>query len=215
MTDVLASYLQGAWWTPRPAGASDAAVVCDASTGAEICRVITEGIDLAAAVAYAREVGQASLGAVTFHQRALLLKQFAQALAARKEELYALSARAGATARDAAVDVDGGIGVLFTYSSKGRRELPNAQVVLDGPVETLSKDGSFLGRHVFTRLPGVAVQINAFNFPVWGRSRSSHPPSSRASRRSSSPRPRPRTSPRRGCGSSPTRACCPAAPSNW
>lgn len=168
MTDVLASYLQGAWWTPRSADARDAAVVRDASTGAEICRVSTKGIDLAAAVAYAREVGQESLGAVTFHQRALLLKQFAQALTARKEELYALSARAGATARDAAVDIDGGIGVLFTYSSKGRRELPNAQVVLDGPVEVLSKDGSFLGRHVFTRLPGVAVQINAFNFPVWG-----------------------------------------------
>lgn len=168
MTDVLASYLQGAWWAPRPADAADAAVVRDASTGAEICRVSTAGIDLAGAVAYAREVGQASLGALTFHQRALLLKQFAQALTARKDELYALSARAGATARNAAVDVDGGIGVLFTYSSKGRRELPNAQVVLDGPVETLSKDGSFLGRHVFTRLPGVAVQINAFNFPVWG-----------------------------------------------
>ncbi|MDF2555526.1 MAG: phenylacetic acid degradation bifunctional protein PaaZ, partial [Microbacterium sp.] len=65
-------------------------------------------------------------------------------------------------------DIDGGIGVLFTYSSKGRRELPNAQVYLDGPVEPLSKDGSFLGRHIYTRLPGVAVQINAFNFPMWG-----------------------------------------------
>ena len=58
--------------------------------------------------------------------------------------------------------------MLFTYSSKGRRELPNAQVYVDGPVEPLSKDGSFLGRHIYTRLPGVAVQINAFNFPVWG-----------------------------------------------
>ena len=70
--------------------------------------------------------------------------------------------------RDALSDVDGGIGVLFTYSSKGRRELPNAKVYLDGAVEPLSKDGSFLGRHVYTRLPGVAVQINAFNFPMWG-----------------------------------------------
>ena len=69
---------------------------------------------------------------------------------------------------DSLSDVDGGIGVLFTYSSKGRRELPNAQVYLDGPIEPLSKDGSFLGRHVYTRLPGVAVQINAFNFPMWG-----------------------------------------------
>src|SRR5690606_27198058 len=66
------------------------------------------------------------------------------------------------------VDVDGGIGVLFSYSSKGRRELPNSQVYVDGALEPLSKDGSFLGRHVYTRLSGVAVQINAFNFPVWG-----------------------------------------------
>ena len=70
--------------------------------------------------------------------------------------------------RDSLSDVDGGIGVLFTYSSKGRRELPNSKVYVDGPVEPLSKDGSFLGQHVYTRLPGVAVQINAFNFPMWG-----------------------------------------------
>ena len=98
----------------------------------------------------------------------MLLKEFALALTDRKQELYDLSKRAGATVRDSLSDVDGGIGVLFTYSSKGRRELPNARVYLDGPVEPLSKDGSFLGRHVYTRLPGVAVQINAFNFPMWG-----------------------------------------------
>src|SRR5690606_7152588 len=109
-----------------------------------------------------------SLGQLTFHQRAVLLKRFAVALSERKEELYELSMRAGSTRRDSLSDVDGGIGVLFTYSSKGRRELPNAQMHLDGPVEPLSKDGSFLGRHVYTRLPGVAVQINAFNFPMWG-----------------------------------------------
>ena len=166
MTDVLPSYLRDAWWAP----ASDAAatVVRDASTGAEVARVSTAGIDLAAVLAHARTVGQESLGALTFHERAMLLKRFALALTARKEELYELSKRAGATVRDSLSDVDGGIGVLFAYSSKGRRELPNAQVYLDGPVEPLSKDGSFLGRHVYTRLPGVAVQINAFNFPVWG-----------------------------------------------
>ena len=110
-----------------------------------------------------------SLGELTFHQRALLLKALAQALTERKQELYDLSARAGATRADCRIDVDGGIGALFTYASKGRRELPNSRmVVLDGPVENLSKDGSFLGRHIYTRLPGVAVQINAFNFPVWG-----------------------------------------------
>ena len=89
-------------------------------------------------------------------------------LTERKDELYALSTRTGATKNDSWVDIDGGIGVLFTYSSKGRRELPNAKVYVDGAVEALSKDGSFLGQHIYTRLPGVAVQINAFNFPVWG-----------------------------------------------
>lgn len=163
---ILPSYLQDRWWAPEPG--AEAAEVLDASTGEVVTRVSTAGIDLAGAIACARTTGQASLGALTFHQRALLLKEFAIALTARKDELYELSKRAGATVRDSLSDVDGGIGVLFTYSSKGRRELPNAQVYLDGPAEPLSKDGSFLGRHVYTRLPGVAVQINAFNFPMWG-----------------------------------------------
>ncbi len=163
---ILPSYLRDAWWEPR--SEEEVAEVHDASTGALVARVGTAGIDLAAAIEHARTVGRASLGALTFHQRALLLKRFAQALTERKEELYALSAHAGATRADSWIDVDGGIGALFTYSSKGRRELPNAQLLLDGPPEQLAKDGSFLGRHVYTRLPGVAVQINAFNFPVWG-----------------------------------------------
>lgn len=170
MTDILPSYLRDAWWTPSPESVAsrEPVAVRDASTGEIVTHVSTDGIDLAGAIEYARTVGQRSLGELTFHQRALLLKQFGVALTARKEELYELSKRAGATVRDSLSDVDGGIGVLFTYSSKGRRELPNAQVYLDGPVEPLSKDGSFLGRHVYTRLPGVAVQINAFNFPMWG-----------------------------------------------
>ncbi|TDN91702.1 phenylacetic acid degradation bifunctional protein PaaZ [Microbacterium sp. BK668] len=168
MTDFLPSYLQGQWWTPGADAGAQGAAVRDPSTGELIATVGAEGADLAGALQYARTVGQASLGALTFHQRALLLKEFALALTDRKQELYDLSKRAGATQRDSLSDVDGGIGVLFTYSSKGRRELPNGMVYLDGPVEPLSKDGSFLGRHVYTRLPGVAVQINAFNFPVWG-----------------------------------------------
>ncbi|WP_461474411.1 phenylacetic acid degradation bifunctional protein PaaZ [Microbacterium sp. HJ5] len=166
MTEILPSYVRGAWWTP--ADASSAVAVADASTGETVARISTEGLDLAAVMDFARTTGQRSLGELTFHQRALLLKQFAIALTERKQDLYDLSKRAGATERDSLNDVDGGIGVLFTYSSKGRRELPNGQVYLDGPVEPLSKDGSFLGRHVYTRLPGVAVQINAFNFPMWG-----------------------------------------------
>ncbi|WP_223586858.1 phenylacetic acid degradation bifunctional protein PaaZ [Microbacterium sp. OVT16B] len=166
MTEYLSSYVNGEWWTPSsPARATD---VRDASTGELVTRVSTEGLDLAGALEFARTTGQRSLAALTFHQRAVLLKQFALALTARKDELYALSSRTGATKVDSWVDIDGGIGVLFSYSGKGRRELPNGTVHVDGPVEPLSKDGSFLGRHVYTTLPGVAVQINAFNFPVWG-----------------------------------------------
>lgn len=162
----LPSYVNGAWWAPE--SDPDAVIVRDASTGEEITRVSTKGLDLAGAVAYARETGQRSLGTLTFHQRAMVLKNLAIALNDRREELYALSERSGSTRRDSLSDIDGGIGVLFTYSSKARRELPAGKVVLDGPIEPLSKDGSFLGRHVHTRLPGVAVQINAFNFPMWG-----------------------------------------------
>ena len=166
MTEILPSYLQGSWWSPD--ADAEAIEVRDASTGEIVARVSTDGIDLAAALAYARTAGQASLGELTFHQRAVRLKQLALALTERKAELYEISSRTGATAQDSWVDIDGGIGVLFAYSSKGRRELPNAKVYVDGAVENLSRDGSFLGRHIYTRLPGVAVQINAFNFPVWG-----------------------------------------------
>lgn len=162
----LPSYVNGSWWTP--ADDPDAAIVRDASTGDEIVCVSTKGLDLAAAVAYARREGRASLGALTFPERAMVLKNLAIALNERRDELYALSERSGSTRRDSLSDIDGGIGVLFTFSSKARRELPAGTVVLDGPIEPLSKDGSFLGRHVYTRLSGVAVQINAFNFPMWG-----------------------------------------------
>ena len=163
---VVPSFVCGRWWTPADSAGST--FVRDASTGEAIASVSTDGIDLAAAVDYARTRGQASLGGLTFHQRALKLKELAQYLNGVRDDLYAVSARSGATRGDSMVDIDGGIGVLFSYGSKGRRELPNAQVYIDGPVEVLSKDGSFLGQHIYTRLPGVAVQINAFNFPVWG-----------------------------------------------
>lgn len=166
MTAILPSFVSGSWWTPDTEnGARD---VRDASTGEVVTRVSTKGLDLAAALAYARTVGQKSLAELNFHERAMLLKQFGLALTERKDELYELSKRSGSTKRDSLSDIDGGIGVLFTYSGKGRREMPAGQVYLDGPVESLAKDGSFLARHIYTRLPGVAVQINAFNFPMWG-----------------------------------------------
>ncbi|GAB3517300.1 phenylacetic acid degradation bifunctional protein PaaZ [Arthrobacter monumenti] len=166
--ETVPSFVEDAWWTPEDDVAAAGAEVRDASTGDLLARVSTEGLDLAAAVHYGRTVGQTSLGELTFHQRALKLKELAKYLNDQRDYFYRLSAQTGATKVDSLVDIDGGIGVLFTFGSKGRRELPNSQVVIDGPAEQLSKDGSFFGEHIYTRIPGVAVQINAFNFPVWG-----------------------------------------------
>ena len=165
--ETVPSFVMDSWWTPET-GAGEGVPVRDASTGEVLAKVSSEGLDLAAVVDYGRTVGQRELGTLTFHQRSLKLKELAQYLNGRREEFYAYSFQTGATKIDSMVDIDGGIGVLFTFGSKGRRELPNAQVVVDGPSEMLSKDGSFIGEHIFTRIPGVAVQINAFNFPVWG-----------------------------------------------
>ncbi len=118
--------------------------------------------------AHARDVGGPALRAMTFHERAAALKAMAKMLGEHKDEFYALSARTGATQRDSMVDIDGGIGTVFAIASKGTRELPNDTVVLDGQPERLGREGTFLGQHVYTSRPGVAVQINAFNFPVWG-----------------------------------------------
>lgn len=163
---LVPSFFQNSWWTPSTPGTGTS--VLDANTGETLATVDSNGLDLAAMVDYGRTVGQRELGKLTLHERALKLKELAQFLNERREELYEISYRTGATKIDSMVDIDGGIGVLFTFSSKGRRELPNSNVILDGPMEVLSRDGSFAGEHIFTRIPGVAAQINAFNFPVWG-----------------------------------------------
>ncbi|GAA5084926.1 oxepin-CoA hydrolase/3-oxo-5,6-dehydrosuberyl-CoA semialdehyde dehydrogenase [Thermocatellispora tengchongensis] len=162
----LSSYVGGSWHTPQDEGAP----LHDAVTGEEVARISSTGIDFAAALAYGRSTGSPALRALSFHQRAALLKALASHLREHREELYALSLRTGATLGDSKFDVDGGIGVLFSYGSKGRRELPGGAgaVLLDGPAEPLGKGGSFAGRHLYAPLRGVAVQINAFNFPVWG-----------------------------------------------
>jgi oxepin-CoA hydrolase / 3-oxo-5,6-dehydrosuberyl-CoA semialdehyde dehydrogenase len=166
---LVSSFISDEWWTPEPSAVvGHATTVRDASTGEALFQVSAEGLDLASVVAHGRTVGQRELGRLTFHQRALRLKELAQFLRAHREPLYELALSTGATKLDNRVDIDGGIGVLFTFASKGRRELPNAQIIVDGPSEALSKDGSFIGEHIYSRIPGVAVQINAFNFPVWG-----------------------------------------------
>ncbi|SJN41674.1 Aldehyde dehydrogenase, PaaZ [Microbacterium esteraromaticum] len=160
---LVPSFVEGRWWQP-----TTGTEVRDAATGTPVALVGAEGLDVAAAVKYARGVGQASLGSFTFHQRALILKALGAHLNESKTELYELSSNTGATARDSMVDIDGGIGVLFTYASKGRRELPNSTTLVDGAAEGLSRDGSFGGQHLYSRVSGVAFQVNAFNFPVWG-----------------------------------------------
>jgi oxepin-CoA hydrolase/3-oxo-5,6-dehydrosuberyl-CoA semialdehyde dehydrogenase len=160
----LRSYVSGAWHTPDAEGTP----LHDAVTGEEIARISSDGVDMGAALRHGREVGGPALRELTFHQRAALLKALGSYLREHRDELYALSARSGATRTDSLVDVDGGIGVLLGYASKGRRELPNDTVYVDGGVEPLGRGGTFVGQHVCTPLRGVAVQINAFNFPVWG-----------------------------------------------
>jgi len=161
---LLRSYVGGRWHTAT----EDGMPLHDAVTGEEVARVSSVGVDMAAALEYGRRTGGPSLRELTFHQRAALLKVLASHLMERKGELYELSARTGATRGDSRFDVDGGIGALFSYSSKGRRELPNDTVLVEGNVEPLGKGGTFVGQHILTPMRGVAVQINAFNFPVWG-----------------------------------------------
>ncbi len=164
MATVLRSYVSGKWSDP----ADDGRPVLDAVTGEEVARVSSAGIDMGAALDYGRSAGGPALRELTFHQRAALLKSLALLLREHRQELYALSARTGATLGDSKFDIDGGIGVLQSYASKAKRELPNDTVLPEGPVEPLGRAGTFVGQHILTPLRGIAVQINAFNFPVWG-----------------------------------------------
>jgi oxepin-CoA hydrolase / 3-oxo-5,6-dehydrosuberyl-CoA semialdehyde dehydrogenase len=160
----LQSYVGGAWQSGRDNGVA----MRDATTGDVIAQASSAGIDFAAVLAHARDVGGPSLRAMTFHERAGLLRALAKRLSELKEEFYALSYRTGATKNDSMIDIDGGIGTVFVFAGKGSRELPNARVYLDGNVESLSKAGNFVGQHLYVSREGAAVHINAFNFPVWG-----------------------------------------------
>ncbi|MBA4084336.1 MAG: phenylacetic acid degradation bifunctional protein PaaZ [Kytococcus sp.] len=164
MSETLQSYVAGRW----VAGSGEGREVRDAVTGETVTRVTSEGIDLGAAVAHARTKGGRALRAMTFHERAAALKAAAAAVQEGKDRLYELSARAGCTTRDAAVDVDGGIGTAMVYSSLGRKGLPDGTVIVEDDFIQLGKEGVFGGRHVLTSPHGISLQINAFNFPVWG-----------------------------------------------
>ena len=158
------NYVSGGWY----GAAGGLQSVASAVTGNPVAELGSDGVDFRQMAEHARQVGGPALRAMTFHARARMLKGLAEAIIARKEELYELSAHTGATRTDGWVDIEGGAGTLFAYASKGRRELPDDTILLDGPVEGLSKRGTFVGQHVYTSLQGVAVHINAFNFPCWG-----------------------------------------------
>lgn len=160
----LQNFAQGQWVNGTGAGTD----LFHAVTGDKVAEAGSGGLDFAGMLTYAREVGGPPLRRLTFHQRALMLKEMAKYLGERKDALYALSSATGATKADSWIDIDGGIGTFFVYASKGRRELPNESFFVDGAVEALSKSGTFVGRHICVPLEGVAVHINAFNFPVWG-----------------------------------------------
>jgi oxepin-CoA hydrolase / 3-oxo-5,6-dehydrosuberyl-CoA semialdehyde dehydrogenase len=161
---ILPSYVRGAWHSARDGGVA----LRDATTGEFIADASSTGIDFGAVLRHAREVGGPQLRALTFHERASMLRAMAKRLAELKEEFYALSYRTGATRGDSMIDIDGGIGTVFAFAGKGSRELPNARVYVDGDLEGLSKTGSFVGQHIYVSREGAAVHINAFNFPVWG-----------------------------------------------
>ena len=159
----LESYAAGRW-----VAGEGGDTILHAITGAPVCVVSSKGVDYKAMLDHGRKVGGPALRALTFHERALRLKALAQYLMERKESYYEISRATGATRSDSWVDIEGGIMTLFAYSSKGRKELPNQRFLLDGAPEMLSKNGTFVGVHICTPLEGVAVHINAYNFPCWG-----------------------------------------------
>lgn len=160
----LLNYALDDWYR----ASSGHAEIHSAVTGETVATTGSRGLDFRAMLDHARNVGGPALRAMTFHERAWMLKDLANAVMARKEELYELNYQTGATRTDGWIDIEGGAGTLFSFSSKGRRELPAGRILIDGQMEMLSKGGSFVGQHVYTSLQGVAVHINAFNFPVWG-----------------------------------------------
>jgi oxepin-CoA hydrolase / 3-oxo-5,6-dehydrosuberyl-CoA semialdehyde dehydrogenase len=159
----LENYVTGKWITGD--GPGDA--LFNAVTGEEIARSTTKGLDFAAMLDYGRRVGNPALRKLTFHERGRMLRALALYLTERKEKFYNISYQTGATRADSWVDIEGGFGNLFSYASL-RRKFPNEPFYIDGDGHNLSKGGTFMGQHIMVPKEGVAVHINAFNFPVWG-----------------------------------------------
>jgi 3,4-dehydroadipyl-CoA semialdehyde dehydrogenase len=160
----LASYVGGKWVE----GADEGAALVDPVTGEELARASTTGVDIAAAMAHARDTGGPALRAMTFSERAGLLKAIADALTANRDDYFAIAqANSGNTKGDAAFDIDGGIGTVKYYARLGE-SLGTARMLKDGRFERLGRDEAFQAIHLSAPLRGVAIHINAFNFPAWG-----------------------------------------------
>ncbi|HNF72517.1 MAG TPA: 3,4-dehydroadipyl-CoA semialdehyde dehydrogenase, partial [Chitinophagaceae bacterium] len=160
---ALENYAEGRW-VPAPATGE---LLYNAITGEPIYTAGSEGLHFESMMHYARTKGNRALRKMTFRERGLMLKALAMHLQSKKELFYRISAFTGATKSDSWVDIEGGIGNLFTYASL-RRQFPDQPFHVEGPVAKLSKGGSFIGQHILVPMDGVAIHINAFNFPVWG-----------------------------------------------
>ncbi|MDH0292380.1 phenylacetic acid degradation bifunctional protein PaaZ [Pseudomonas sp. GD04087] len=160
---ILQSFIGGRW-----VGQHGAQALRSALNGQTVARTHEETLDFAEAVAHAREQGLKELMSMDFQQRAQRLKALALYLTERKEQLYEISRHSGATRADSWIDIEGGAGTLFAYAGVGGRELPSGNVVHEGPAMPLGKTGKFAGSHILVPRGGIAVHINAFNFPIWG-----------------------------------------------
>lgn len=159
----LENYAQGRWM----AGEGDGQALYNAITGDVINTASSKGLDFGAMLEYARKTGGPKLRKLTFHERGRMLKALAMHLQSKKEEFYKISWATGATRADSWVDIEGGIGNLFSYASL-RRQFPDEPFCVEGDIAKLSKNGTFIGHHICVPKEGVAIHINAFNFPVWG-----------------------------------------------
>ncbi|MFT3979136.1 MAG: phenylacetic acid degradation bifunctional protein PaaZ [Ferruginibacter sp.] len=159
----LKNYVAGRW----VAGEGEGQQLYNAISGEAIAHTSTKGIDFNEVLQYAREKGNSALRKMSFQQRGRMLRALALYLLERKEKFYTISYQTGATRIDSWIDIEGGIGNLFSNASL-RRKLPDDPFCLDGDPVALSKGGSFMGHHLLVPKEGVAVHINAYNFPVWG-----------------------------------------------
>ncbi|HPE32939.1 MAG TPA: aldehyde dehydrogenase family protein, partial [Parvularculaceae bacterium] len=150
---ILKNYVADKWVE----GKDGLAEIASAVTGEKVAATSSSGVNFKAMLDHARNVGGPALRKLTFHERAYILKDLATAIMDRKEELYALNEHTGATRKDGWIDIEGGAGTLFSFSSKGRRELPNDTIYVDGASEQISRNGTFLGQHVYTSMRGAAV----------------------------------------------------------